>query len=120
MPDWQILATAAAGAVIAEVVLIVIGRWGPGFGVLTGLSVGVMIGLGLAFLTALAVGRRVGAAIGVTAGLSTWPALMAADVFARGLDTDALKDRFIPHQTIETVKETIEWARARMPLSRKS
>jgi hypothetical protein len=120
MPDWRIFAAAAAGLVVSEVVLVIIARWRPGFDLLSGLTIGVVLGLVLAFLTAIALGRRVGAAMGVTIGLIAWPALLAADFAARGIDVDALKDRFIPRQTIDMTKETIEWARARMPLSRKS
>jgi hypothetical protein len=120
MWDWLILGVGVAGFVVAEVVLVVLGGWRPGFALLTGLSIGVVLGLPLAFLSALAVGLRVGAAIGVTAGLIAWPALMGADFAARGVDLETLKARFYPSKTIETTKETIEWARARMPLSRKS
>jgi hypothetical protein len=120
LPDWRIFAAAAGGLVVTEVVAVVIGMWRPGLDMLSGLSIGAVVGLALAFLSALAVGGRVGAAIGVTAGLIAWPALMAADFAARGIDTDALKERFIPRRTIEMTKETIEWARARKPLSRKS
>jgi hypothetical protein len=119
-PDWRIFAANAAGAFVAELVLVIVARWRPGLDLLTGLSIGVLLGVMLAFLTALAVGGRVGAAIGLTAGLLAWPALMATDLFAAGIDTDALKERFIPQRTIDMTKETIEWARARMPLSRKS
>lgn len=120
LPDWRIFAAAAAGIVVSEVVLVIIGRWRPGFDLLTGLTIGVVLGLVLAFLTAIAFGRRVGAAMGVTIGLIAWPTLMMAAFAARGIDVDELKDRFIPKKTIDMTKETIEWARARMPLSRKS
>ena len=63
---------------------------------------------------------RVGAAIGVTVGLIAWIGMMGAEVARRGVDTEELKKRFIPQKTIDMTKETIEWARARMPLSRKS
>ena len=96
-----------------------IATWRPGQALVKGLSTGVMLGLALAFLTALAVGGRVGAAMGLTAGLIAWPALMGADLAARGIDTDALKEQFIPSQTIEMTKETIEWARERTPLTRR-
>jgi hypothetical protein len=120
MPDWRIFASAAAGVVVAEFIFVILGRWRPGFDLVTGLTIGVVLGIVLAFLTAIAFGRRVGAAMGVTVGLIAWPALMAADFAGRGIDTEALKERFIPRRTIEMTKETIEWARARMPLSRKS
>jgi hypothetical protein len=41
-------------------------------------------------------------------------------VFRHGIDMGKLKDRFVPVQTIETTKETIEWVREQMPLGRKS
>jgi hypothetical protein len=119
MPDWRIVAAALVGAFAAELILVVIAMWPAGQALVKGLSTGVMLGLGLAFLTALAVGGRVGAAIGLTAGLIAWPALMGADLAARGIDTEALKERFIPSQTIEMTKETIEWARERTPLTRR-
>ena len=120
MPDWRLFAAAAAGLVVAAVILVVVGRWRAGFDLISGLTTGVVVGVVLAFLTAIAFGRRVGAAMGVTVGLIAWPSLMLADLAARGIDVDALKERFIPRRSIETMKETIEWARARTPLSRKS
>ena len=120
MPDWRIFAAAAAGLVVTEVVAALLGRWRAGFDLLTGLSTGAALGVALTLLTALDVGRRMGAAIGLTAGLIAWPALMAADLASGGVDVEGLKKRFIPQQTIDMTKETIEWARARMPLSRKS
>jgi hypothetical protein len=119
MPDWRIVAAALGGAIAAELILVVVAMWQPGHALVKGLSTGVVLGLALAFLTALAVGGRVGAAIGLTAGLIAWPALMAADLAARGIDTETLKERFIPSRTIEMTKETIEWARERTPLTRR-
>ena len=40
---------------------------------------------------------------------------MALDVSRTGIDVEALQQRFIPTQTIETSKETLEWLRRRMP-----
>jgi hypothetical protein len=54
MPDWRLFAAAGAGIVVTEVVLVIIGRWRPGFDLLTGLTIGVVLGLVLAFLTAIA------------------------------------------------------------------
>jgi hypothetical protein len=120
MPDWRIFVAAAAGLVVAEIVFVVVGMWRPGLELVKGLSIGAVLGVVLAFLTGFAFGGRAGAAVGVAVGLIVWPALMGADALARGLDTEALKKRFIPQRTMDTAKETIEWARARMPLSRKS
>ncbi len=48
------------------------------------------------------------------------PIFAAILVFRHGIDTEKLKDRFVPDQTIDTTKETIEWVRAQTPLGRKS
>ena len=37
-----------------------------------------------------------------------------------GHDGEELKNRFVPQRTIDMTKETIEWVRARTPLSRRS
>ena len=66
------------------------------------------------------VGAQVAAALGIFTLLITWPILMGLGVSRNGIDTDALKARFYPSQTIETTKETIEWVRERTPLGRKS
>jgi hypothetical protein len=120
MPDVRIVGAGVAGAVVASIILVVVGQWRVGFGLLTGLTAGVVVGVVLAVMTAIAFGGRVGAAIGVTTALIAWPALLVTDFAGHGIDTDALKERFIPRRTIDMTKETIEWARERMPLSRKS
>ena len=53
--------------------------------------------------------------------LATFPPLVFAGE-ARNLkfDEESMKRRFVPQRTIDMTKETIEWARERMPLSRKS
>ena len=38
-----------------------------------------------------------------------------ADFLVPGVDTEGLKERFYPTQTIETSKETLEWLQKRMP-----
>jgi hypothetical protein len=104
---------------------------GGASGAMGGLVGGFVAGVLLGLLTAFAPGRRVGAAVGVAAGLITWIAAMGAGVARntwrdeagethRGFDTEALKKQYKPTRTIDTVKETIEWARERMPLSRRS
>ena len=40
---------------------------------------------------------------------------MGIDVARTGIDVEALKHRFIPVQTIDTSKETLEWLQKRMP-----
>jgi hypothetical protein len=69
----------------------------------------------LGAISAIETGVQVGAAIGITAGYLVWIALMAVDVARSGVDTDALKARFYPSQTIETSKETLAWLQSKMP-----
>jgi hypothetical protein len=109
---------AIVGAVVGAV-LAVMGGAGAG-GAVGAFVAGAFAGVLLGFLTAFAAGPRVGAAIGVAAGLITWMSLMGVGIARGGFDTDAFKDRFWPAKTIGATKETIEWARERMPLSRRS
>ena len=46
--------------------------------------------------------------------------LAAREVAFRGIDTDDLKSRYWPQETIDTTKETIEWVREQAPLGPKS
>ncbi len=117
-----LLAAVAALAIVCAVLGTIFaaaagGRGGALVGAFVGGAVG---GVLLGFLTAFAAGPRVGAAIGVAVGLITWMALLGAGIARSEFNTDALKDRFWPAATIEATKETIEWARAKMPLSRRS
>lgn len=91
-----------------------------GGAIVGGLIGGAVAGALLGWLTAFAPGPRVAAAIGFAVGLIVWMALMGVGVARGGFDTDALKQRFWPDRTIAVTKETIEWARARMPLTRRS
>jgi hypothetical protein len=83
----------------------------------------VAIGVGILFLAAgilLHLQARPWAALSVFVALVAWPIAAGFGVARHGIDTDALKARFYPTQTIETTKETIEWVRARTPLGPKS
>ena len=85
---------------------------GGGAGVaVAGLVVGVVIGA----ISASTPGVQVGAGIGIAVGYLTWIGLMALDVSRSGIDVEALKAKFIPSQTIETSKETLEWLQSKMP-----
>lgn len=97
-----------------------VGRARAGGSAAGGLVGGAAAGILLGLLTAMAPGSRVGAAFGVLAMLIAWPALSGLDASRTGIDTEALKARFYPGQTIETTKETIEWVRQRTPHGRKS
>jgi hypothetical protein len=121
-PSSRPLVLAAGSlAIIGGVLGLIAGGVGGGVGAaIGGLVGGAIAGALLGALTAIATGPRVGAAIGVATGLIAWIALMGVDIARHGVDTEALKHRFWPERTIEATKETIEWARERMPLSRKS
>jgi uncharacterized membrane protein (DUF485 family) len=112
-----ILSLSAIGAVIGLVVGLA-----NGFGVrsLGTLVLGALAGFGFGYLTAAAPGPRVGIAIAIAVGLATWIAFMVRALSGVEFDTEALKDRYLPVRTIQAAKETMEWARERMPLSKRS
>lgn len=109
-----LLVGAVAGAVIG--LLAGLRAGGAGVGLVVGLLVGTLLG---GFL-AIDFGWPVGIALGVVAALKGWIALMALGAARSGIDEEALKARFWPQATIDTTKETIEWAKARMPLGPRS
>jgi hypothetical protein len=112
---------ALAGVVIGAVIGLVVGLAnGGGRAGAAGLVVGAILGVTIGALTAVEPGRRVGAALGMEVGLIVWIALMVRTIASGEFDTEKLKARYWPTLTIETTKETIEWARARMPLVKRS
>jgi hypothetical protein len=120
MPAPVVIA-AGAGAVLLGVLGAILGssfgRWLAVAGLVAGAICGALLGL----LAALAIPNlRVAAAMGVATLLLFWPLVAAVFVFRHGIDTAKLRARFVPDQTIETTKETIEWVREQMPLGRKS
>ena len=62
--------------------------------------------------------KRYGAVADVT--LTFEDELRALSLEQLRAKTDELKKRFVPQASIDTVKETIEWAKARNPLAPKS
>ncbi len=79
-----------------------------------------ILGLGLAgaafgAFTAISFSPQVGIALGIAVVYAAWIALMLADVARTGIDTEAIKARYTPSQTIETSKETLEWLKTRLP-----
>ena len=115
-----IVLSVIAGIVLIGVLGLVLGSaFGRGPG-MAGLFAGVICGLLLGLLASAGTGPRVAAAMGVAALLLFWPIVAAVLVFRHGIDTAKLRKRFVPEQTIETTKETIEWVREQMPLGRKS
>jgi hypothetical protein len=85
-----------------------------------GAVAGVVLGALLGWLGSVGPGVRVASAIGLAFLLLIWPITAAVLLFRHGIDTAKLRERFVPSQTIETTKETIEWVRAQMPLGPKS
>jgi hypothetical protein len=76
---------------------------------------GIVFGVLVGALTSITYGLQVGTGIGIALGYLTWAGLMAIDIQRTGIDTEALKARFMPNQTIDTSKETLEWLKERMP-----
>jgi hypothetical protein len=74
-----------------------------------------VLGAAVGAFTAITFGPQVGIAVGIAVGYVAWAALLVADVARSGIDLEALKARFMPRQTIDTSKETLEWLRQRMP-----
>jgi len=71
-------------------------------------------------LIGLFTGARAGVALGIATFLAAWAAFMGLRVQRQGIDVEALKTRFIPQTTIDTTKESIEWAKARVGREPKS
>ncbi len=109
-----VVGLAAVGGVLG--VLAGLRRGGAWGGLIFGAIVGAIVGL----VSSAAIAPTIGAAIGVLVGLIAWPTLAGLGVMRTGIDSEALKQRFVPDQTIELTKETIEWVRARTPLAPKS
>ena len=85
-------------------------------GLFGGLVAGGLLG---AFL-AVDFGWRVGAALGFATWYAMYMGVLAAGVTAKGIDPGQLKARFWPQATIDTTKETIEWAKEKNPLGPRS
>ncbi len=100
------------GIALAVVAVLRLSSGGARAGALVGLAAaGALLGA----VGAITFGPQAGIALGMAVGYASWTALMAADSARTGVDADALKRRFMPTQTIETSKETLEWLRRRMP-----
>ena len=89
-------------------------------GAIGGLVAGALAGgLAGAFL-AVDFGWRVGAALGLVVAAAAYLAVLGMSVADGGIDSEKLKARFWPQMTIDTTRETIEWAKARIPRGRRS
>lgn len=76
---------------------------------------GLVVGLVVGALSAIGYTPGAGVGVGITVGYVTWMVLLGLTLARDGVDTEALKARFTPTQTIETSKETLEWLQKRMP-----
>ena len=90
-------------------------------GAVGGLVAGVVVGALLGAFLAYDFGWRVGRGARASPSLyAVYVGVLAARVASRGIDVETIKLRFWPQQTIDTTRETIEWAKARNPLGPKS
>ena len=112
-----VVAVAALGALVG---LIVGARMGGIGGAIAGIIGGAITGGPVGAFLAYDFGWRVGAALGLAAAFAAYMGVRAARVTAKGVDFEIIKLRFWPQQTIDTTRETIEWAKARNPLGPKS
>lgn len=84
-------------------------------GFVGGLVGGVVAGALFGAFLSITFGLRVGAALGFAVFYLAWPILMGLRTRRQGIDVEQLKARFYPATSIETTKESIEWAKARFP-----
>ncbi len=113
-----LLVGAGVGAILGIVVGLAARR---GAGAIVGSALGLAIlGIPVGALLAIDYSLAVAIALGLAVGFALWPALVGIDTWRRGLDIEAIKNRFYPRLTIETTKETIEWVRKQRPLGPKS
>ena len=115
-----VIIAAAVSALVLGLLGFISGiRSGVGAGI-GRLIAGAILGAILGLITVISIPLQVGAALGVLVALIAFPILAGWDVVSKGIDGDALKQKFIPQNTIDLTKETIEWVRARTPLVPKS
>jgi hypothetical protein len=118
--EWQLLVVAVVvSAVVLGVLGLIVGvaRGGLG-GLFGGLILGAVLGAAVGAFTAISFSSQVGAALGVTAALLAFIVLQAVGIARRGVDPAAFQARFYPTQTIDTLKETVEWLKAQTPAGR--
>ena len=114
----------ATGTLIVAVIGFVIGlivgaKLGKAKGAAAGGGIGILAGALLGAFTAITIGPRVGIALAIAVSLVVFAATWGALARTR-IDMDELKKRFIPQATIDTTRETIEWAKQQNPLAPRS
>ena len=106
----------AACALIGGLVGLVVGaRAGGARGAFGGLIAFAILGALAGAFLAIDFGWRVGVALGFAVALIAWPVLMGLRVKEAGIDAEVLKARFMPQRSIDAAKETMEWAKAKVP-----
>jgi hypothetical protein len=85
-----------------------------------GLIAGALAGALFGAFLAISFTMRTGVALGIATFLAAWSGFMGLHVRRQGIDFEALKAHFIPQTTIDTTKESIEWAKARVQREPKS
>jgi hypothetical protein len=104
------------GVIVAIVGLIVGFRAGHTAGsAVGGLFAGLVAGIVFGAFLSIDYGPRIGAALALAAFFVAWVALMLLRLKRQGIDAEQLKRRFWPQETIDTTKESIEWAKERLP-----
>jgi hypothetical protein len=115
-----VVAIVVVGIVLAVVGLVAGARVAGVRGGVGGLVGGFVAGALLGAFLADDFGWRVGAALGFATFYAGYVAALGVRIASGGIDTEKIKLRFWPQQTIDTTRETIEWAKARNPLGPKS
>lgn len=117
-PAWRPLFVGViAGAVLFALIGLVLGARSAGLrGAIGAAIAAAVLGALAGAFSAITFGWTAGAGVGVTIGLLVWPVAMGLGIRREGIDTETLKARFWPKATIDTAKETIEWAKSRTPL----
>jgi hypothetical protein len=103
------------GFIAAFLAFILVARSGSGVGSAVGaFFVGLVLGMLFGAFLSVAFGWQPAAALGTATFLACWPIFMGLQTQRQGIDTDELARRFYPKTTIDTTKESIEWAKARV------
>jgi hypothetical protein len=110
-----VVALAVIGGIGALLGLFGGGRAAGAGGAIGGLVAGALAGGLLGAFLAIDFGWRVGVALGLVVAAAVYLGVLGMTVTEGGLDQDKLKARFWPQATIDTTRETIEWAKARIP-----
>jgi hypothetical protein len=114
-----VVAIVIVGVLAALVGLLAGARTAGPVGGIGGLVAGFVAGGLIGAFLADDFGWRVGAALGFATFYAVYVGVLAARA-ASAVDVEKIKVRFWPQQTINTTRETIEWAKARNPLAPKS